>query len=128
MPDLPVDAEELRAQVRIKYREVAVAPGATYHFHTGRDLASRLGYDARRSTLPDAAVESFAGVGNPLRCGPAAGDGWSTSAPVAASKLGALPGRPEGRVVGVDMTDGDARKVARDRERSATSRSFRTAG
>jgi len=46
MPDLSVDAEELRAQVRIKYREVAVAPGATYHFHTGRDLASRLGYDA----------------------------------------------------------------------------------
>src|SRR5205823_12927458 len=44
--DLPVDPEALRAQVRGKYREVAVDPGASFHFHTGRDLAMRLSYDA----------------------------------------------------------------------------------
>ena len=41
--DLLVDPEALRTQVRGKYREVAVDPGASFHFHTGRDLARRLG-------------------------------------------------------------------------------------
>jgi SAM-dependent methyltransferase len=109
MPGLPVDAEELRARVRIKYRDVAVTPGATYHFHTGRPLASRLGYDAELlAALPDAAVESFAGVGNPfslraLRPGERVvdvGSGGGFDSFVAASHVGR-----DGRVVGVDMTD-----------------------
>ena len=37
--ELPVDAEVLREEVSKKYREVAVEPGAEYHFHTGRPLA-----------------------------------------------------------------------------------------
>ena len=54
-------------QVRDKYREVAVDPHGTFHFHTGRPLAARLGYDqAVVDALPDRAVESFAGVGNPF--------------------------------------------------------------
>src|SRR5216683_6454423 len=65
--DLQVDPAALREQVRGKYREVAVDPGASFHFHTGRGLASRLGYDAAAvDALPDRAVESFAGVGNPF--------------------------------------------------------------
>ncbi len=40
-----VDADALRAEVRSKYREVAINPHGTYHFHTGRGLAARLGYD-----------------------------------------------------------------------------------
>ena len=53
--------------MRGKYREVAVDPGAGFHFHTGRSLAARLGYEAAESgALPDRAVESFAGVGNPF--------------------------------------------------------------
>jgi len=57
----------LREQVRDKYRDVAADPHATFHFHTGRPLAARLGYDdAMLSRLPDQAVESFAGVGNPF--------------------------------------------------------------
>src|SRR3981081_726532 len=65
--DLPVDPDELREQVRDKYREVAVDPGGGFHFHTGRGLASRLGYEAGAvAALPDRAVESFAGVGNPF--------------------------------------------------------------
>ena len=43
--ELLVDVESLRAEVRDKYRAVAVAPTARYHFHTGRSLAARLGYD-----------------------------------------------------------------------------------
>ena len=65
--DLLVDQDLLREQVREKYRAVAVDPHATFHFHTGRPLAARLGYDdAVVDALPDRAVESFAGVGNPF--------------------------------------------------------------
>ncbi len=106
--DLPVDAEALREEVRKKYREVAVEPGATYHFHTGRPLAARLGYDgAVVDALPDAAVESFAGVANPfslrsLAAGEKvvdAGSGGGFDSFIAAGQVGA-----GGRVVGIDMT------------------------
>jgi len=43
--DLLVDPATLREQVRDKYRDVALAPHAEHHFHTGRPLAARLGYD-----------------------------------------------------------------------------------
>ena len=63
----PVDAKALRAQVQDKYRAVAAAPNAPYHFHTGRNAAARFGYDAALvDALPDVAVESFAGVANPF--------------------------------------------------------------
>jgi len=63
----PVDSEALRAEVRDKYRQVALDPTGTYRFHTGRGLAKRLGYDpAIIDMLPERAVESFAGVGNPF--------------------------------------------------------------
>jgi arsenite methyltransferase len=66
-PGVMVDPDALRDEVRKKYREVAVDPHATYHFHTGRPLARRLGYeDAIVDPLPDSAVESFAGVANPF--------------------------------------------------------------
>lgn len=105
----PVDADALRAEVRSKDREVAINPYGTYHFHTGRGLAARLGYDeATVSALPDAAVESFAGVANPfsprsLLAGEkvvdvGAGAGFDSF--VAARQVG-----PAGRVIGVDMTD-----------------------
>jgi SAM-dependent methyltransferase len=106
--DLLVDPETLREQVRGKYRDVAVAPHARYHFHTGRPLATRLGYDQTVvDALPDRAVESFAGVGNPfslrtLRPGERVvdiGSGAGFDSFVAAGQVGAA-----GRVVGVDMT------------------------
>jgi len=106
--DVLVDAEALREQVRDKYREVATDPNRSFHFHTGRALAARLGYDAAAvDALPDRAVESFAGVGNPfslrtLRPGERVvdvGSGAGFDSFIAAGQVG-----PEGRVVGVDMT------------------------
>jgi SAM-dependent methyltransferase len=106
--DLLVDPDALREQVRSKYREVAVDPGAGFHFHTGRALASRLGYEAAAvGALPDRAVESFAGVGNPFslrRLAPGekvvdVGAGAGFDSFIAAGQVG-----PGGRVVGVDMT------------------------
>jgi arsenite methyltransferase len=104
-----VDVDTLRDEVRDKYRAVAEAPDATYHFHTGRRLAARLGYDtAIVDQLPDRAVESFAGVGNPfslrdLQAGERVvdvGSGAGFDSFVAAHHVG-----PDGFVVGVDMTD-----------------------
>jgi SAM-dependent methyltransferase len=108
MEQLLVDAERLREQVRDKYRDVALDPHARFHFHTGRLLASRLGYDPDVvDALPDRAVESFAGVGNPfslrrLEHGErvvdiGSGAGFDTF--VAAMQVGA-----EGSVIGIDMT------------------------
>ena len=108
MTEMLVDPSVLREQVREKYREVATDPGATFHFHTGRPLAARLGYpDAVVEALPDAAVESFAGVGNPfvlrtLQTGERVvdvGSGSGFDSVVAAGQVG-----PDGRVIGVDMT------------------------
>ena len=106
---IPVDSAALREEVKKKYRDVALKPNEKYHFHTGRPLAARLGYDPKAvDALPDEAVESFAGVANPFSLRePNAGDyvvdlgsGAGFDCFIAASKVG-----PKGRVVGIDMTD-----------------------
>ena len=67
---LPVDAIALREEVKTKYRAVAVNPHGSFHFHTGRPLVHRLGYDdAVVARMPDSAIEAFAGVGNPFSLG-----------------------------------------------------------
>ena len=106
--ELLVDPETLREQVRDKYREVAVDPDRPFHFHTGRGLAARLGYDpAAVEALPERAVESFAGVGNPFSLRPLqpgervvdVGSGAGFDSFIASGQVG-----PAGRVTGVDMT------------------------
>ena len=115
--DLLVDPDTLREQVRVKYREVALDPGASFHFHTGRELARRLGYDTTVvGALPDRAVESFAGVGNPFSLHPLApgervvdvGSGAGFDSFIAAGQVG-----PGGQVIGVDMT---AEMLAKSRQ------------
>lgn len=105
---IPVDAEALRTDVRQKYREVALHPDGAFHFHTGRPLAALLGYPGEIvDALPDRAVESFAGVGNPFSVRPLRpgerlvdfGSGGGFDCFVAATVVGET-----GRVVGVDMT------------------------
>ncbi len=106
--ELLVDADALREEVKSKYREVALEPDGDFHFHTGRRLARKLGYDdAIVDPMPDAAVESFAGVGNPFALRALAagekvvdiGSGAGFDCFIAASQVGS-----EGRVVGIDMT------------------------
>jgi arsenite methyltransferase len=108
MDDLLVDPEQLREQVRDKYRDVATDPNRTFHFHTGRPLAARLGYDeVVVRGLPARAVESFAGVGNPFSLRPLGrgervvdiGSGAGFDSFIAADQVGAA-----GQVVGVEMT------------------------
>ncbi len=65
--EIMVDAAILREQVMGKYRDVAVNPHGSFHFHTGRVQAGRLAYDeALTASFPDSAVESFVGVANPF--------------------------------------------------------------
>ncbi|TAJ41827.1 MAG: methyltransferase domain-containing protein [Reyranella sp.] len=104
-----LDAEALREEIKSKYREVATDPHGVHHFHTGRFLAKHLGYDdAFVASLPDVAVESFAGVANPLSLRLLAkgervvdvGSGAGFDSLVAAHLVG-----PGGKVIGVDMTE-----------------------
>lgn len=106
--EVMVDPEVLRGKVKEKYREVAVNPRGSFHFHTGRPAAARLGYDERlTASFPDSAIESFAGVANPfslrsLSAGERVvdlGSGGGFDCFVAAMQVG-----PKGHVVGVDMT------------------------
>ena len=126
MPEtISVDPEALRADVREKYREVALHPDGEFHFHTGRPLAALLGYDPPRSSMPCpiAAVESFAGVGNPFSLRPLRrGERSSTSARAAGSTASSPP-EPvgaDGRVIGVDMTPEMLAKSASTAERPRT--------
>ena len=106
---LAVNPSVLREEVKKKYRDVACNPHGEHHFHTGRPLARRLGYDqAVVGAMPDAAVESFAGVANPFALRALsrgekvvdAGSGAGFDSFIAAHQVG-----PEGRVVGVDMLE-----------------------
>ena len=103
-----VDLEQLRAEVQSKYREVAEAPTAEYHFNTGRAHALRLGYaTSPLDQLPEVACEGFAGVANLFHWGTPQpgervvdlGSGAGMDSLLAALWVGA-----EGRVIGVDMT------------------------
>jgi len=105
---IDIDLEELRSEIRDKYSAVVDTPNAEFHFHTGRFLAAHLGYDSKAlDTLPDSAVESFAGIANPFRLRPIqegekvvdVGSGAGLDSFLAANAVG-----DTGRVIGVDMT------------------------
>lgn len=103
-----IDTETLRKAIRDEYREVAEDPGRGFHFHTGRRLTRIVGYrDEWLEGVPERAIESFAGTGNPFAMGELAagekvvdvGSGGGIDSLVAARMVG-----PTGKVVGIDMT------------------------
>jgi arsenite methyltransferase len=105
-----LDAVRLRREVQDLYSRVSAAPGGTFHFHCGPGYAAEwLGYDeAELAELPLTVTQSFAGVGNPFAIAPLAnaatvidvGCGAGMDLLLAARRVG-----PEGRAVGVDMTE-----------------------
>jgi arsenite methyltransferase len=106
--DPPVDVEVLREEIRKTYADVSTDQQRDFIFPTGRAWAQELGYpEPELPRVPDASVESFAGVANhwPLgRIEPGSvvldlGCGAGTDLLIAAQMTG-----PTGRVIGVDMT------------------------
>ena len=106
--EAPVDVDVLRDEIRKTYTDVSTDAEQDFIFPTGRAWAEDLGYpQPELSRVPDATIESFAGVANhwPLgRIEPGAvvldlGCGAGTDLLIAAQMTG-----PHGRVIGVDMT------------------------
>ena len=106
--DVGIDVGLLKSEIKKTYASVSQEPGKDFIFPTGRAWAEDLGYPAEElARVPEAAVESFAGVANPFSLGALApgehvldiGSGAGTDSLVAAQMVG-----PHGRVVGIDMT------------------------
>lgn len=119
--DIPVDVDILREAIRKTYTEVSNEQEREFIFPTGRAWARELDYpEPELSRVPDATVESFAGVANHWTLGridPGSvvldlGCGAGTDLLIAAQMTG-----PTGHVIGVDMTAsmlGRARASARE--------------
>jgi arsenite methyltransferase len=106
--EAPVDVEVLREEIRKTYTDVSTDQEQEFIFPTGRAWAQELGYpEPELGRIPDATVESFAGVANHWLLGridPGSvvldlGCGAGTDLLIAAQMTG-----PAGRVIGVDMT------------------------
>ena len=105
--DVGIDVELLKCEIKKTYAQVSAEPDREFIFPTGRAWAEDLGYPEELANVPEAAVESFAGVANPWQLGRVdpgervldIGSGAGTDSLVAAQMVG-----PAGRVVGIDMT------------------------
>ena len=106
-PVPPIDVDLLRSEIRKTYAAVSQEPEREFIFPTGRSWAEDLDYPTVLANVPDAAVESFAGVANPFSLGSLGagervldvGSGAGTDSLVAAQMVG-----PTGSVTGIDMT------------------------
>jgi arsenite methyltransferase len=105
---VPVDVDVLREEIRKTYTDVSTTPDQDFIFPTGRSWAQALGYpEPELSRIPEATVESFAGVANHWQLGGIErgsavldlGCGAGTDLLVAAQMTGS-----GGRVIGIDMT------------------------
>jgi SAM-dependent methyltransferase len=114
---LKIDLGSLRCAIQDEYELVALEPERGFHFHTGRPLARRLGYPEKWLVgIPELAIESFAGTGNPFSLGELqpgdyvvdVGSGAGIDSLIAARMVA-----PGGRVVGVDMTPAMIEKARR---------------
>jgi SAM-dependent methyltransferase len=113
----PPELDRLRQAIQAEYEVVAKDPSHGFHFHTGRPLARMLGYEeAWLAAVPETAIESFAGTGNPFRLGELkagervvdVGCGAGIDSLIAARMVSA-----GGQVIGVDMTPAMLAKARR---------------
>jgi SAM-dependent methyltransferase len=117
-----VAAQNIRAAIRAKYAGVAVSPSGRFLYPTGREGATRLGYDP---LLIDRAhpilLESFCGVGNPFTLGELLpgqrvldfGCGAGFDMFVASQLVG-----PGGTVYGIDLTPEMAQRATENLARA----------
>jgi arsenite methyltransferase len=118
-PEIPVDVDVLREEIERTYTDVSTNPGQEFIFPTGRSWAEELGYPAELANVPEASVESFAGVANHFALGriePAAtvldlGCGAGTDLLIAAQMVG-----PQGKAIGIDMTASMVEQARRSAE------------
>jgi SAM-dependent methyltransferase len=114
----PVDLDtlQLRREIQSIYARVAADPSGGFHFHRGPHYAAEwLRYDASElAQLPGDSTASFAGVANPHRIAPLPlgatvvdiGCGAGMDLLLAARAVG-----PNGRAIGVDMTEAMAARA-----------------
>jgi arsenite methyltransferase len=104
---IPVDVDVLRDEIQKTYSDVSTRPEEEFLFPTGRPWAEDLGYPSELANVPEASVESFAGVANHFVLGRIAegatvldlGCGAGTDLLIAAQMVGS-----SGRAIGIDMT------------------------
>jgi len=107
MTVLPVDIDVLREEIQKTYTDVSTTPDQEFIFPTGRAWAEDLGYPRQLANVPEASVESFAGVANPFSLGEIEegatvldlGCGAGSDLLIAAQMVG-----PSGRAIGIDIT------------------------
>ena len=105
--EVEIDVQLLKSEIKKTYASVSAEPDRDFIFPTGRAWAEDLCYPAELAAVPDAAVESFAGVANPWVLGRLApgervldlGSGAGTDSLIAAQMVG-----EHGHVTGIDMT------------------------
>jgi arsenite methyltransferase len=105
--EVEIDVQLLKSEIKKTYASVSEEPDRDFIFPTGRAWAQDLRYPAELARVPDAAVESFAGVANPWELGRLApgervldlGSGAGTDSLIAAQMVG-----EQGHVTGIDMT------------------------
>jgi arsenite methyltransferase len=105
--DVEIDVELLKSEIKKTYSSVSEQPEQDFIFPTGRTWAEDLDYPDELANVPEAAVESFAGVANPWQLGRLnpgervldLGSGAGTDSLVAAQMVG-----KQGHVTGIDMT------------------------
>jgi arsenite methyltransferase len=105
--EVDIDVERLKSEIKKTYASVSEQPEQDFIFPTGRAWAEDLDYPGELANVPEAAVESFAGVANPWQLGRLKsgervldlGSGAGTDSLVAAQMVG-----ERGHVTGIDMT------------------------